>query len=217
MQVTKSMLLQMIPMSIFIYHCIDTLQRNLKLENQCKVLPVGNHSRFLSHEARYDGRSVRRIISSEDTGIVLIGYLKINPSTKRLQLVDATGGIDVLIPDLPFTWNPNKIYEVKHYDTVVDGIGELVNHSKLLESGSLSCREIFKCTQKTRKSSTSIFVYFLWENANCRKFSPYPYCNRANEIGILESGSYHLLRVSHKFPVRGKVCFSCYFIKSCGH
>ncbi|XP_019427330.1 PREDICTED: CST complex subunit CTC1 isoform X2 [Lupinus angustifolius] len=193
-----------IPMSIFIYHCIDTLQRKRKLENHCKVLPVGNLSRFSSHEAGYDGISVRRIISSEDTGIVLIGYLKINPSTKRLQLVDATGGIDVLIPDLPFTWNPNKIYEVKHYDIVVDGIGELVNHSKLLESWSLSCRKIFNCTQATRKSSTSIFAYFLWKNANCRKFSLYPYCNRTNETGILESGSYHLLRVSHKFPVQEK-------------
>ncbi|RDX94494.1 CST complex subunit CTC1, partial [Mucuna pruriens] len=101
-----------IPMSIFICHCIDTLLRILKSENHCKLLPVGNHVSFLSREARYNGRSVRRIVRSEDIGIVLLGYLKIDPSTRRLRLVDATGGIDILIPDLPLTWNPNEIYEM---------------------------------------------------------------------------------------------------------
>ncbi|KAK2455867.1 envelope glycoprotein B [Trifolium repens] len=37
---------------------------------------------------------------------------KIDPLTRRLQLVDATGGIDVLIPDLPLNWNSNDIFEV---------------------------------------------------------------------------------------------------------
>lgn len=65
-------------MSVFIYHCIDTFLRRLKSENHCKLLPVGNHFSFLSPEARYNGRSVkRRIISSEDVGIVLLGYLKV--------------------------------------------------------------------------------------------------------------------------------------------
>lgn len=38
---------------------------------------------------------------------------QIDPLTRRLQLIDATGGIDVLIPDLPLTWNSNDIFEVK--------------------------------------------------------------------------------------------------------
>ncbi|KAK7243336.1 hypothetical protein RIF29_38129 [Crotalaria pallida] len=192
-----------IPMSILLYHCIDTLLRKLKLENHCEVLPVRSHSKLLSCEARYDGISVRRIISSEDVGVALIGYLKLNPSTRRLQLVDATGGIDVLIPDLPFTWNANKIYEVTDYDIVVDGIGEHVDHLKLHENEPLSCRMIFNCTRAARESSISIFAYFFWKSADCRKFSLYPYSIR-NETGILKPGSYHLLRVSHKFPLQEK-------------
>ncbi|XP_061352936.1 CST complex subunit CTC1-like [Gastrolobium bilobum] len=100
-----------IPISIFTDHCIDTLIRMMKSENHCKLLPVGSHFSILSREARYNGRSVRRFIPSEEVGVVLLGHLKIDPLNRRLQLVDATGGIDVLIPDLPFTWNPNKIYE----------------------------------------------------------------------------------------------------------
>lgn len=38
--------------------------------------------------------------------------IQVSPSSGRLQLVDATGSIDVLIPDLPSTWNTHSIYEV---------------------------------------------------------------------------------------------------------
>lgn len=100
------------------------------------------------------------------------------------------------------------------YDIVVDCIGELVDHLELLEIVSLSCRTIFNCTLAGRELNTSIFVYFHWKNANakCRKFPLSPYINTMNETEILERGSYHLLRVSHKFPFRGKVCFNCIFI-----
>ncbi|TKY68592.1 CST complex subunit CTC1 [Spatholobus suberectus] len=193
-----------IPMSIFICHCIHTLLRILKSENQCKLLPVGNHFSILSREARYNGRSVRRIVRSEDVGVVLLGYLKIDPSTRRLRLVDATGGIDILIPDLPLTWNPNEMYEVMDYDVIVDGIGELVDQFELLGSESLSCGTIFNCTKAERELCTSIFVYCHWKNAKCRKIPLYSCINSKNETETLEPGSYHLLRVSHKFPLQEK-------------
>lgn len=68
---------QVVPMSIFIFHCIDTLLRMLKSENHCKLLSVGNHFSILSHEVRFDGRPIRRIIQSVDLGIVLLGCLKV--------------------------------------------------------------------------------------------------------------------------------------------
>ncbi|KAK7272869.1 hypothetical protein RIF29_13909 [Crotalaria pallida] len=37
-----------IPMSILLYHCIDTLLRKLKLENHSEVLLVRSHSKLLS-------------------------------------------------------------------------------------------------------------------------------------------------------------------------
>ena len=93
----------------------------------------------------------------------------------------------------------------------MDGIGELVDHLELLEIESLSCRMIFNCTQAARELSNSIFVYFHWKNAKCRKFPLHPCINKKNEIVVPEPRSYHLLRVSHKFPLQEKVCFNCIF------
>lgn len=45
-------------------------------------------------------------------------FIQISPTSGRLQLVDATGSIDVLIPDLPSTWNANSIFEVIYGDGV---------------------------------------------------------------------------------------------------
>ncbi|KAG5001082.1 hypothetical protein JHK87_022154 [Glycine soja] len=195
---------QVVPLSIFICHCIHTLLRILKAENHCKLLPVGNHFSILSREATCNDSSFRRIVRSEDLGVVLLGYLKIDPSTRRLQLVDATGGIDILIPDLPLTWNPNEIYEVTDFDVVVDSIGELVDQIELLGSESLSCRTIFNCTKAEGELSTSIFVYCHWKNAKCKNIPLYSCINSKNETETLEPGSYHLLRVSHKFPLQEK-------------
>ncbi|XP_020206690.1 CST complex subunit CTC1 isoform X2 [Cajanus cajan] len=199
-----SFLKLVMPMSIFICHCIHTLLRILKSENRGKLLPVGNHFTILSREARYNGRSVRRIVRSEDVGVILLGHLKIDTLTRRLQLVDATGGIDILIPDFPLTWNPNEIYEVTDYDVIVDGISELVDQFELLGSESLSCRTIFNCTKAERELSTSIFVYCHWKNAKCRKIPLFSRMTHKYETDILEPGSYHLLRVSHKFPLQEK-------------
>jgi len=38
--------------------------------------------------------------------------MQISTYSGRLQLVDATGGIDAMVPDLPSTWNVNSVYEV---------------------------------------------------------------------------------------------------------
>ncbi|KAG2396933.1 CST complex subunit [Vigna angularis] len=127
-----SFLKLVIPISIFICHCIHTLLRIMKSENHCKLLPIGNQFSILSREARYNGRSLRRIIQSEDVGVVLLGYLKVDPSTRRLHLVDATGGVDIVIPDLPLTWNPNEIYEVTDYEVFMDKIDEPVDQIERL-------------------------------------------------------------------------------------
>ncbi|KAI9118727.1 hypothetical protein K1719_010172 [Acacia pycnantha] len=196
-----------LPMSIFTHHCRATIMRILKSRNDCKLLTVENHSRLLSCEVRSRGRSVRRIISSEDVGCLLLGYLKVAPSTGRLQLVDATGSIDVLIPDLPCTWDTNELYEVMDFNIIVDGIPELVDHLELYDTESLSCGSIFNCkfTQATKDSSLLIHVHFLWRNVKCRNFPLYFYPSMKNESKILEPGNYHLLRVSHKFPLLQKM------------
>ncbi|XP_054786835.1 CST complex subunit CTC1 isoform X2 [Prosopis cineraria] len=191
-----------IPMSIFACHCKATIMRMLRSGNDCKLLKVDNHLRLLSGEVSFRGHSVRRIISSEDVGCLLLGYLKIAPSTGRLQLVDATGSIDVLIPDLPLTWDPSELYEVMDYNIIMDGIPELVDHLEFYDTKTLSCGAIFNCkfTQATKDLSILIHAHFLWKNVKCRNFPLYFYPSMKNESKILEPGNYHLLRVSHKFP-----------------
>ncbi|RDX60098.1 CST complex subunit CTC1, partial [Mucuna pruriens] len=93
---------------------------------------------------------------------------------------------------------------VTDYDVIVDGIGELVDQLELLGSKSLSCRTIFNCTKAERELITSIFVYCPWKNAKCRKIPLNSCINSKNEIETLEPGSYHLLKVSHKFPLQEK-------------
>jgi len=100
-------------------------------------------------------------------------------------------------------------FQVTNYDVIVDGIDELVDQLEFSES--LSCRMIFNCTKVGRRFSTSISVYCLWKNVRCRKSPLYPCINSKNEAKMLESGSYHLLRVTHKFPLQEKVCSNCIF------
>lgn len=76
---------------------------------------------------------------------------------------------------------------------------------ELLGSESLSCRTIFNCTKAEGELSTSIFVYCHWKNAKCKNIPLYSCINSKNETETLEPGSYHLLRVSHKFPLQEKV------------
>lgn len=94
-------------------------------------------------------------------------------------------------------------FQLTNYDVIVDGIDELVDQLEFSES--LSCRMIFSCIQVRREFSASISVYCLWKNVKCINFPLYPCIYSKNETKILESGSYHLLRVSHKFPPQEKV------------
>ncbi|KAJ7958119.1 CST complex subunit CTC1 isoform X1 [Quillaja saponaria] len=193
-----------IPMSSFIHHVMTTWLRMLKSSEECKMFPGNRAFSFLSCEGRSYAQSVRRILPSKDLGVALLGNLKISLSTGRLQLVDVTGGIDVLVPDLPLTLTPNNIYEVVDYTIIMEGIPELMDHLGLLESEQFSCRRIFSCTQLAIELNISIYVYFLFRNATCRN-APFHHCSSWNDDFVrLQSVSYHLIMVSHKFPLLQK-------------
>jgi len=54
----------------------------------------------------------KKLISSEDLDFVLVGTIKTSSLSGRLQLVDSTGCVDVIIPDLPSNESLYGIYEV---------------------------------------------------------------------------------------------------------
>jgi len=100
---------------------------------------------------------------------------------------------------------------VTDYEVLMDSIDELVDQIESLGSESLSCSTIFNCSKAERELCTPFFVCCHWKNAKCRKIPLYSCINSKNENETLEPGSYHLLRVSHKFPLQEKVCFSVIF------
>ncbi|EEF52463.1 conserved hypothetical protein [Ricinus communis] len=100
------------PISTFLHHCESMWMKVLvQLERNCRIWPGNSSSSLLSCKGRSHGRTLRRIFQSEDIGVSLLGSLKISPSSGRLQLVDAMGSIDVIVPDLPSGWKSNGIYE----------------------------------------------------------------------------------------------------------
>ncbi|GKA91614.1 hypothetical protein Tco_0813539 [Tanacetum coccineum] len=59
----------------------------------------------------YHDQPIRKILKSEDMNIVLLASLKISDYCGRLQLIDATDSIDVVIPDLPSINDFNVVME----------------------------------------------------------------------------------------------------------
>ncbi|KAF3974532.1 hypothetical protein CMV_002140 [Castanea mollissima] len=193
------------PISSFICHCEATWMRMLQQENDCKNICENNQFDPQSCEGRFYGQSIKKIITSEDMGISLLGSLKVSPSSGRLQLVDATGSIDVLIPDLPSTCNTHSIYEVIDYSLIIEGEPHLIDHLGLLDDESVSCRSIFKCIPLARDINLAVYIYFHLRDATCRNLPFYPCIDKKDDFGKLEGGAFHLLRVTHKFPVLHKL------------
>ncbi|KAA0064357.1 CST complex subunit CTC1 [Cucumis melo var. makuwa] len=193
-----------VPVSVLISYCNSTRIRKISLKNE-KVVQYEysqlDHFRLLPPGGRSSHHTTRKIYHSEDIGFVLVGSLKISTYSGRLQLVDATGGIDVIVPDLPSTWNLNGIYEVSKYIMVIEGIPQM---EKYLINQSFSCRRFFQSISTERDLSTTIYVYFQYRNATCKKLPSYSCDDNASDLVIFESGTYDLLEVTHKFPISQK-------------
>ncbi|KAE8675887.1 Telomere maintenance component 1 [Hibiscus syriacus] len=178
-----------VPISSFIYHC-EILWINALLPSD-NNLPV-------SCGGKYYQRSKRKSFQSEDLGIILVGMLKISSSSGRLQLVDMTGSIDVIIPDLPSFWDPNSIFEVIDYFLIAEGMPES-DHPGLSGDDLLLPRSIFQGFPSARKPNLKIFVCFHLRNATCRNRLIYPYVASEDELNDTKSGIFHLIYITRKF------------------
>ncbi|GLT57904.1 hypothetical protein SLA2020_308410 [Shorea laevis] len=184
-----------VPISTFIHHCEAMwVKALLQSEDTSPVLCQGKSYKRLK----------RITFQSEDISITLVGSLKVSPSSGRLQLVDVTGSIDVIIPDLPSTWNPNSIFEIVDYGLIVEGIPEPVNSSKLIQNKSFSCRSIFHYLPLARGRNLAIFLYFHLSNATSRNLPLYPSVDCKANFKEIEKGTFHLIRITHKFPLLQK-------------
>ncbi|KAF8404935.1 hypothetical protein HHK36_009830 [Tetracentron sinense] len=194
-----------VPISNFISHC-EAMWVNMlvQLQNDSGKMGVNSHFSLLSCDGKSYGLFIRRIIPSEDIGVVLMGTLQISPSSGRLQLIDASGSIEVVIPDLPSNWNVNSIYEVQDYNLVIEGLPSQVDPSIVLKTEPFSCRSIFHHVPLARDTHPfTVYVHFYLRDATCQNV---PLClssciDRSSNSEELKSGTFHLLLVTHKFPV----------------
>ncbi|XP_015575646.2 CST complex subunit CTC1 isoform X1 [Ricinus communis] len=193
------------PISTFLHHCESMWMKVLvQLERNCRIWPGNSSSSLLSCKGRSHGRTLRRIFQSEDIGVSLLGSLKISPSSGRLQLVDAMGSIDVIVPDLPSGWKSNGIYEVGNYSLIMEGTPDLVDYLGLPRNESFSCRHIFHCTSWTRKINLTLYIYFRLSNAIWKKHPSNPFLGWNYDHKELQGRRFHLIWVTHKYPVLQK-------------
>ncbi|XP_021910975.1 CST complex subunit CTC1-like isoform X2 [Carica papaya] len=188
-----------VPFSTFIHHGEAKWMKMLLRSEKNNIFCDNNCSRLFSLEEKSYSPSKRRILISEDLGFVLLGHLKIAASG-RLQLLDGTGSIDVIISDLRPAWEENSIYELLDYRLIVDGIPELVDHLKLLRK-SITCRSVFHCLPVTRERAASpMFIDLSLRGSKCRNIPFYSSLEWKNDLCEFESGAFHLFLVTHKFP-----------------
>ena len=100
------------------------------------------------------------------------------------------------------------MFQVVDYILVIEGMPGLLNNLGLIDK-PFSCRSIFNFVPSARAVNLAVYVQFHLQNVACRNLSCYPRVELGEDLERLESGIYHLLRVTHKFPLLRKVCFNC--------
>lgn len=94
----------------------------------------------------------------------------------------------------------------------MEGLPDQLDHFGLAEMEPFSCRSIFKSSPLEREICLTMYVYFHLEKSSLQKFLVYPHMDLKDNVKELEDGRFHLLCVTHKFPVLQKV--QSYFLCS---
>ncbi|XP_076904587.1 CST complex subunit CTC1-like [Bidens hawaiensis] len=184
------------PISNFISQCEDLFIKKLYDTNhKYSSIVCGGKS----HE-----QSIRKIIKSEDMNIVLLGNLKISEYSGKLQLVDATGCIDVVIPDLPSVWSIKDIYEINEFSVVIEGFSRDLKHLELLDHEPFTCGNIFNHFRLSERKKINIYINCYMKDAKSINHILHPSVDMEENLKEFESGLFHLILLAHKFPIQQK-------------
>ncbi|CAM0951196.1 unnamed protein product [Alopecurus aequalis] len=184
-----------IPFANFICKC-ESLWISIMLKCWNGMEQVGKNqglNRFLCDGLSYPG-TTKRIISTADLGLVLVGSMKMSLLPRRLQLVDDTGYIDIIIPDLPLNVCLDDIYEINDCKLVLEGPVAYLDHYGVPDP--LSCKAVFQqLSCRKRVHHLKIYVIVHWSELNrIGPSSQIP--SQTNNCARL----FHLLKLSHIFP-----------------
>ncbi|CAH1429936.1 unnamed protein product [Lactuca virosa] len=191
-----------VPISNLISHCEDIFIK--KLYQSGKDSDMNNQFSNLVCGGKSHDQPIRTILKSEDVNIVLLGTLKISEYSRRLQLVDATGSIDIVIPDLSSDWSIKDIYEINDFSVVIEGFPRQLQHLQSLNNDPFSCKNIFNHFQLTRRKQFTIYIYCYIRDTKSRNHILYPRMDKEEKYKEIESGNFHLLYLMHKFPLQQK-------------
>ncbi|KAL8230888.1 hypothetical protein R6Q57_000666 [Mikania cordata] len=186
-----------VPISNLITQCEDMfIKRLYDLNHPYSSLICGGKS----HD-----QPIREIVKSDDMNIVLLGNLKVSECSGKLQLIDATGNIDVVIPDLPSVWSVKDIYEINVFCVVMVGFPRNLEHLELLNTDPFTCRNIFNHFHLAGRKQINIYVHFYMKDTKSRNHILCPGVDMEENLKELESGLFHLLLLVHKFPIQQKL------------
>ncbi|KAH6556326.1 hypothetical protein KP509_1Z187800 [Ceratopteris richardii] len=163
---------------------------------------------------------IRRVLRSDSLGVSVLGFLRFSSVTGRLQLFDATGAIDVVIPDLQTAQCPQGACQVTTYELVIEGHAEsLGNQIKDQRFLPLSWYSLLKGISVKMEASKNVSFYmiFMLKEARGLTYIRQPYFGffpeRECEMQLSslipkdankESCNFDVLFVTHKYPVRLK-------------
>ncbi|PKA63056.1 CST complex subunit CTC1 [Apostasia shenzhenica] len=203
---SKLRLKLVVPISNFIGKC-EMIWMTLinKMQSLDEKLESSHNTHSLPCHATSSFPISRRIISSEVLGCILMGSIKCT-SSGRMQLVDATGSIDVVIPDILSSFHCQGIHEVKKFKVVVEGSPIQQKDLQIPSTDPFSFKNIFglQFSKKMSKHLT-LYVHFYLQDSTCLNApTSLPLCK---DIDCYSSarGIAHLFLVTHKFPT-AKYC-----------
>ncbi|GJX12081.1 CST complex subunit CTC1 isoform X1 [Tanacetum coccineum] len=182
-----------VPISNLISQCEDMFIKSLNASgtefdknHQYNSIVCGG----ISHD-----QPIRKILKSEDMNVVLLASLKISDYSGKLQLIDATGSIDIVIPDLP---------SINDFSVVMEGFPRQLETLESLSTEPFSFGNIFNHFRFAGKKRFTIYIYCYMKDAKSRNRVLCPGMDMVENLKELENGKFHLLLLVHKFPVQQK-------------
>ncbi|KAL1539556.1 CST complex subunit CTC1-like isoform X1 [Salvia divinorum] len=191
-----------LPIANLVSYCEAAWKKVLNSQENCHDFMGGlNQKSPIRCGGRSYEQSIRRVLRSEEIGLVVLGTLKISSSSGRLQLVDATGSVDIML-NLPETWDFKRIFETKDFRLIMESTcPDLIDLNPTIYQ-PLSCRSIFSNALPSKKLNISIYLYHCPSDEDSRSHSLFFDWKRNSQD--INSGKYHLLWLIHKFPIQQK-------------
>ncbi|KAF3793972.1 CST complex subunit, partial [Nymphaea thermarum] len=142
----------------------------------------------------------------------ILGSKSVSPSSGKLQLIDATGRIDAVVPDFRLHTNDQIMYkslvlllQVDDFRLIIEG--QPFDGLGIEKSNSALCRNIFQHVAMQRRLPLTIYVHFYLKTATY--IDSHMQLSASNhDPGISNGhlwGRFHLLFVTHKFPANYNV------------